>query len=138
MDETPLPFEYLSGRTDNQQGEKMIWIQGSQQSGWDKRQTTIQLTIFADAVPHVKPLIFFRRPGVGTTVRVKKALYDPQVVVKFNPKHTPIQPTLLNGLISRSSPCWGDSQLSWRSTCLVVTKWMRFWTPYECRILHLV
>jgi len=37
MDQTPLPFEYLSGWTYNQQGENMIWIQGDQQSGWDKR-----------------------------------------------------------------------------------------------------
>ena len=51
IDQTPLPFEYLSGRTYNQQGEKTIWVQGSQQSGWEKRQATIQLTIFADAVP---------------------------------------------------------------------------------------
>jgi len=86
MDQTPVPFEYLSGRTYNQQGEKTIWIQGSQQSGWDKRQATIQLTIFADAVPRVKPLIFLRGQGVGTTVMAEKALYDPRVVVKFNPK----------------------------------------------------
>ena len=33
MDQTALPFEYLSGRTYNQQGEKTIWVQGSQQSG---------------------------------------------------------------------------------------------------------
>jgi len=50
MDQTPLPFKYLSGRTYNQQGEKTIWVQGSQQSGWEKRQATIQHTIFADAV----------------------------------------------------------------------------------------
>ncbi|RPA91830.1 hypothetical protein L873DRAFT_1572184, partial [Choiromyces venosus 120613-1] len=86
MDQTLLPFEYLSGQTYNQQGEKMIWVQGSQQSGWDKRQATIQLTVFADAVPHVKPLIFFHGQGVGNTVMAEKALYDPQVVVKFNPK----------------------------------------------------
>ena len=41
MDQTPLPFEYLSGRTYNQQGEKTIWVQGSQQSVWEKRQATI-------------------------------------------------------------------------------------------------
>ena len=86
MDQTPLPFEYLSGRTYNQQGEKTIWVQGSQQSGWEKRQATIQLTVFADAVPRVKPLIFFRGQGVGPTVVAERALYDPRVVVKFNPK----------------------------------------------------
>ena len=86
MDQTPLPFKYLSGWTYNQQGENTIWVQGSQHSGWDKRQATIQLTVFADAVRHVKPLLFFRGEGVGTTVMAEKALYDPRVVVKFNLK----------------------------------------------------
>ena len=86
MDQTQLPFEYLSGRTYNQQGEKTISVQRSQHSGWDKRQAIIQLTVFADAVPCVEPLLFFRGQGVGTTVMAEKALYDPQVVVKFNPK----------------------------------------------------
>jgi len=86
MDQTPLPFEYLSCRTYNQQDEKTIWVQGSQQSGWEKRQATIQLRIFADAVPRVKPLIFFPGLGIGPTIVAEKARYDPQVVVKFNPK----------------------------------------------------
>ena len=86
MDKTPLPFEYLSGQTYDQQGEKTIWVQGSQQSGWEKRQATIQLTTFADAVPRVKPLIFFHGLDVGPTILAEKARYDPRVVVKFNPK----------------------------------------------------
>jgi len=86
MDQTPLTFEYLNGRSYNQQGEKTIWVQGSQQSGWEKRQATIQLTIFADAVPRVKPLIFFRGLGIGPTIVAEKVRYDPWVVVKFNPK----------------------------------------------------
>ena len=86
MDQTPLPFEYLSGRTYNQRGKKTIWVQASQQSGWEKRQATIQLTIFADAVPGVKPLIFFRGQGVGATVVAEQQQYDPRVVAKFNPK----------------------------------------------------
>ena len=62
MDQTPIPFQYLEGRTYNQQGEKTIWIQSSR-SGWDKRQGTIQLTVFADGVPRVKPLLLFPRNG---------------------------------------------------------------------------
>jgi len=85
MDQTPLPFEYLEGRTYNQKGEKTIWAQSSQ-SGWDKRQATIQLTVFADGIPRVKPLVFFRGMGVGATIVTKRATYDPRVVVKFNPK----------------------------------------------------
>ena len=85
MDQTSLPFEYLEERTYNQIGNKTIWVQSSQ-SGWDKRQGTIQLTVFADRVPHVKRLIFFRGPEIGGGVVRDRSQYDPQVIVKFNPK----------------------------------------------------
>jgi len=85
MDQTPLPFEYLEGQTYSPIGEKTIWAQSSSQSGWDKRQGTIQLTVFADSIPRVKPLIFFRGKGVGPTILAEKQLYDSRVVVKFNP-----------------------------------------------------
>jgi len=85
MDQTPLPFEYLEGQTYSPIGEKTIWAQSSSQSGWDKRQGTIQLTVFADGIPRVKPLIFFRGKGVGPTILAEKRLYDSRVVVKFNP-----------------------------------------------------
>lgn len=85
MDQTPLPFEYLDGQTYNTVGEKTIWIKASKQSGWDKRQGTIQLTVFADGIPRVKPLLFFRGQGVGATVVTEMKEYDPRVVVKFNP-----------------------------------------------------
>lgn len=84
MDQTPVPFEYLEGRTYNQIGEKSIWLQSSK-SGWDKRQGTIQLTVFADGVARVKPLIFFRGKGTGSTIVSEQRLYDNRVVVKFNP-----------------------------------------------------
>jgi len=86
MDQTPLPFEYLDGRTYNQQGDKTIWVQRSKQSGWDKRQATIQLTIFADGISRVKSLVFFRGQGIGASIQVEKQCYNPRVVVKFNTK----------------------------------------------------
>ena len=85
MDQTPLLFEYLEGQTYNKIGEKTIWAQSSQ-SGWDKRQRTIQLTMFADGVPWVKSLIFFQGQGIGPTVVKEKEEYDPRVVVRFNAK----------------------------------------------------
>ena len=85
MDQTPLPFEYLEGQTYNKIGKKTIWAQSSH-SGWDKRQGTIQLTVFADGIPRVKPLIFFRGQGIGPTVVKEMESYDPRVVVKFNAK----------------------------------------------------
>jgi hypothetical protein len=85
MDQTPLPFEYLDGKTYNQAGDSTIWVQQSQ-SGWDKRQATVQLTVFADGISRVQPLIFFRGKGIGVAVLAEMKLYDPRVIVKFNPK----------------------------------------------------
>jgi len=84
MDQTPLPFEYLEGQTYNAIRDKTIWLQ-STRSGWDKRQGTIQLTIFADGIPRVALLIFFRGKGIGPSILTEQKLYDPRVVVKFNP-----------------------------------------------------
>lgn len=85
MDQTPLPFEYLEGQTYSPIGAKTIWVQSSKSNGWDKRQGTIQLTVFADGIPRVKPLVFFRGKGIGATVVAEKRLYDSRVEVKFNP-----------------------------------------------------
>jgi hypothetical protein len=84
MDQTPLPFEFLSGQTYNTRGEKTVWIKGAT-SGWDKRQATLQLTIFADGGNRVKPLVFYRGIGRGVTIQREMTCYDPRVVIKFNP-----------------------------------------------------
>jgi hypothetical protein len=47
MDQTPLPFEYLSGKTYACKGDKTIWVKVTR-SGWDKQQATLVLTVFAD------------------------------------------------------------------------------------------
>lgn len=83
MDQTPTSFEYLDGRTYNQAEDATIWVQSSQ-SGWDKSQATVQLTVFADGTPCILPLVFFRGKRVGPTILMEIKLYDPQVVVKFN------------------------------------------------------
>jgi len=59
MDQTPLPFEFLSGQTYEPTGSKTVWVKGGT-GGWDKRQATLQLTIFADGEMLVAPLIFFK------------------------------------------------------------------------------
>ena len=59
MDQTPLPWEYLEGKTYEFKGSKTVWVR-TRRSGWDKRQATIQLTIFADGINRVMPLIIFR------------------------------------------------------------------------------
>lgn len=62
-------------------GSKTVWHQGAQ-SGLDKRQCTVQLTIHADRVPRVKPLLIFRGKGLRIK-RSEKNSYDKRVVVKF-------------------------------------------------------
>jgi len=59
MDQTPLPWEYLEGKTYEFNGKKTVWVK-SKKSGWGKQQTTIQLTVFANGVSHVLPLLVFR------------------------------------------------------------------------------
>lgn len=81
VDQTPLPFTFNKGQGYDHKGTKTVWLQGAQ-SGLEKRECTVQLTIFADGEPRVKPLLIFRGKGL----RIKKAereAYDKRVVVRF-------------------------------------------------------
>ena len=49
IDEIPLPFEYLDGRTYDLVGSKTVWIKETR-SGWSKRKATLLLCIFADGI----------------------------------------------------------------------------------------
>ena len=62
MDQTPLPFVLDDGKTYADKGSSEVWC-ASGSSGLDKRQCTVQLTIFADGVPRVHPLVIFRKKG---------------------------------------------------------------------------
>lgn len=62
MDQTPLPFTFCGGETYADTGDRSVWVRGGA-SGLDKRQCTVQLTIFADGVARVKPLLIFRGKG---------------------------------------------------------------------------
>ena len=81
MDQTPLPFSFTQGSTYADRGEKSVWIRGGA-SGLDKRQCTVQLTLFADGEPRVKPLIIFRGKGKRIAV-AERASYDSRVIVQF-------------------------------------------------------
>lgn len=70
MDQTPLPFCFTDGSTYEERGNQTVWVRGAA-SGLDKRQCTVQLTIFADSKPRVKPLIIFRGKGKRITFREK-------------------------------------------------------------------
>jgi hypothetical protein len=40
IDQTPLPFENLDGKTCNKIGAKTVWLK-EHRSGWNKRQCTL-------------------------------------------------------------------------------------------------
>lgn len=55
MNQTPPLFELLNGQTSNSVGQNPVSVK---HSGWDKQDGRIQLTVFADGIPHVKILQF--------------------------------------------------------------------------------
>ncbi len=58
-----------------------MWVKGIA-SGLDKRQCTVQLTIFADGGIRVKPMVIFR--GQGKRISLHEQLkYDKRVFVRF-------------------------------------------------------
>lgn len=87
MDQTPLPFEYLSGRTYSIRGDKTVWAKATK-SGWDKRQATLMLAVFADGIPRIPPIIIFHGTENEAQQEIyygkEKKLYDKRVVVWFN------------------------------------------------------
>src|SRR5205807_10522036 len=92
IDQTPLPFEYLSGKTYAIKGDKTVWAK-SLRSGWDKRQATLVLTAFGDGKNRIKPLIIFK----GT-----ENLQDRKLTIEK--KESPTTLELQFGLIQRSTP----------------------------------
>ncbi len=88
MDQTPLAFEFLStGRTYDHRGNNTVLLKGGA-SGWEKRQATLQICVFADSQPHYKPLLIFAgKPGPGNKNRQSEMRkYHYRVDVIYNKK----------------------------------------------------
>ena len=86
MDQSPLPFEYLKGRTYAKKGDRTIRIKEGK-SGHDKRQCTLQIAVFADGVPRCKPLLMFKgKPKGDNRRKAEQKKYHPGVIVIFNEK----------------------------------------------------
>ena len=84
MDQTPIVFEFLSGRTYDFKGAPTIWIK-EQRSGWDRRQATLQVCVFTDGINRCKPLLIFHGDPIGDKRRrAEEKLYDPRVCTAFN------------------------------------------------------
>ena len=63
---------------------KEIWAQKGQ-SGLDKRQATVQLTVFADGVDRVRPTVIFRGKGLRVSAKDKQG-YDRRVKIMYQEK----------------------------------------------------
>ena len=81
MDQTPLPFDFLAGKTYSVGGAKTVWVKGTA-GGLDKRQATVQLCIFADGIARVKPMVVFRGKGLRIAT-AEKVRWDKRVAVVF-------------------------------------------------------
>ena len=83
MDQTPLPFVLDDGKTYADKGSSEVWcVSGS--SGLDKRQCSVQLTIFADGVPRGRPLVIFCGKGLRIARKEQEA-WDRRMQVAFQP-----------------------------------------------------
>src|SRR5437870_2965143 len=84
MDQTPIAFEFLSGRTYDFKGNKTVWIT-EQRSGWDCRQATVQVCVYADGIQRCQPLLIFHGNPLGDSRRrAEEKLYGKGVVLAFN------------------------------------------------------
>lgn len=81
VDETPLPWEYLIGRTDNLPGAKTIWSK-SADSSTEKRKCTMFLYILADGFPRVPPILIFTATTGDKIGQNESHLWDKRVQVE--------------------------------------------------------
>jgi len=120
MDETPLPFEFLDGQTYADRGSHTVQVR-STKSGWNKRQATVILCVFADGAMRVKPLLLFKGAEVLTRTHDQQrraseiARYDPRIAVYFNPNAYANETVLLhwiNNLLVPALPVSRPSMLA--------------------------
>ncbi|KAH7114029.1 DDE superfamily endonuclease-domain-containing protein [Dactylonectria macrodidyma] len=83
MDETPIPFEYLSGYTYDNKGTHTVSVK-SARSGWDKRQATLIMYIFADGIQRMKPALIFHGKPDNPHYDDEREQYHDGVKVFFN------------------------------------------------------
>ena len=84
MDQTPLPSLLDDRKTYVDKGSSEVWcVPGT--SGLDMWQCSMLLTIFADGVPRVYPLVIFRVKGLRITRKEQEAWHR-RVQVAFQPK----------------------------------------------------
>ena len=100
VDQTPLPFCFTDGTTYNDSGSSSTRVR-SGASGQEKRQCTVQITLFANGEPRVKPLVIFRGEGLRIAF-AEKVRYDTRVTVVFQPNAWCDEPTMAQWIRA----CW--------------------------------
>jgi len=83
LDETPIPFEYLDGKTYDIKGSKTVGGK-TDGSGWDKRQATLILYIFADGISRIKPTLIFHGKTGEAIAKKEGHKWNKNVTVLFN------------------------------------------------------
>jgi hypothetical protein len=85
MDQTPIAFEFLSGKTYDFKGLKTVRLKEAR-SGWDRRQATLQLCVFADGIQRSRLLLIFHGAEGGDSRRQKEEKeHHRDVDTLFNP-----------------------------------------------------
>jgi hypothetical protein len=94
MDQTSMPFAFLEGRTYATKGAKDVRLK-SAKSGWSRQKATLMITIFADGIAQIPPIILFngksdsdctkpRTQREQAAYNAECASYHPGVVVLFD------------------------------------------------------
>lgn len=111
LDETPIPFEYLDGHTYDFRGARTVSGK-SDRSGWDKRQATLILYIYADGIQRIKPKLIFH--GVaGPTGRIYQQeghRYSNEVTVAYNATAYNNEELFEEWITEELSPLLGDNR----------------------------
>ena len=81
MDQTPLPFVLEDNKCYDTKAVDEVWC-ATGQSGLDKRQCTVQLTMFADSGTRLPPLIVFKGKGLRISAEEKRK-WDKRVAETF-------------------------------------------------------
>ena len=81
MDQTGSSFIIDDGKTYETTNSKDVWCK-SGQSGLDKRQCTVQVSVFADVIPRIRPLLIFCGQELHTK-NSEKEQWDKRVTVQF-------------------------------------------------------
>ena len=103
--QTPLPYTFNGGQGCDQTEAQTV-SNDSTASGLEKRQCTVQLTLFADGEPRVKPLLIFHGEGSGLS-QDERQQYDERVMVELQDSAWCGEPMML----------WWLDQMWKRPTC---------------------